>query len=164
MRILGIDPGLATTGYAVLDGHGRSARLVEAGTVSSNRRKPLEERLGTIYTGIKHVMEEFAPEALAVEDLYSSYKNPRTAIVMGHARGVIYLCAGEMGLPVHAYPPRKVKLALVGSGAATKRQVQMMIQMVFKLDRPPEPDDVADAAAVALCHARIVAGQPGDMR
>jgi len=164
MRILGIDPGLGTTGYAVLEGCGSRVQLLEAGTVSPDSRKPLEERLVTVYDGVKHVIEEFAPDALAVEDIYTRYRNPRTAIIMAHARGAVYLCAARMGLAVHAYPPRKVKLAVVGAGSATKWQVQKMIQTIFGLAEPPEPDDVADAAAVALCHARAAAGEAGAPR
>jgi crossover junction endodeoxyribonuclease RuvC len=164
MRTLGIDPGLGTTGYAVLDGAGSRPRLIEAGAVIPGKGKPLEQRILAVYRGVKKVIEEFSPDVIAVEDLFSHYRNPRTAIIMAHARGAVYLCAAEMGVPVCAYPARKVKQDVVGSGGATKRQVQKMIQTIFALAEPPEPDDVADATAVALCHARSAFGPQGARR
>ena len=155
MRILGIDPGLAQTGYGVIDvGAGAGApHLVEAGVIRTRRTDTLAARLMEIQTGLAAVLEEFRPGAVAVEQLYSHYRHPRTAILMGHARGVILLTAAQAGARVESYGATKIKSALVGSGHASKVQVQRAIQSVLSLKQVPEPPDVADALAVALCHA-----------
>ena len=154
MRILGIDPGLQRTGYGVIDvpaGVG-APHLVEAGVVRTDAKLSLPERLLEIESGLASVIEEFRPEAVAVEELYSHYAHPRTAILMGHARGVAILVAARLRVPVVSYNATKIKKALVGSGHASKEQVQRAIQSVFRLATPPQPPDVADALAAALCH------------
>jgi len=155
MKILGIDPGLQHTGYGVVDGAGGGAhpRLIEAGIIRTRREDDLADRLVEIHAGLASVLAEFAPDAVAVEALYAHYKHPRTAILMGHARGVVYLAAAEVGKPVASYNATQVKKSLTGSGHASKVQVQRAIQAAFGLSEPPEPADVADALAVALCHA-----------
>jgi len=155
MRILGIDPGLQATGYGVVDvaASGAPARLVEAGVIRTRRADALPDRLVEIREGLAAVLEEFRPEAVAVEALYAHYKHPRTAILMGHARGVMFLAAAEAGAPVTSYNATMVKKSLTGSGHAGKAQMQRAIQAAFGLPEPPEPADVADALAVALCHA-----------
>jgi crossover junction endodeoxyribonuclease RuvC len=155
MRILGIDPGLERTGYGVVElpaGAG-APRLVEAGIIRTNRKDPTPDRLAEIHSGVASVIEEFKPQAVAIEELYSHYAHPRTAILMGHARGVVILAAAQAGVPVTSYGATHIKKALTGSGHAAKDQVQRAIQSHFNLKKPPEPPDVADALAVALCHA-----------
>jgi crossover junction endodeoxyribonuclease RuvC len=155
MRILGIDPGLERTGYGVVElpaGVG-APRLVEAGLIRTNRKDPTPDRLAEIHSGVASVIAEFKPQAVAIEELYSHYAHPRTAILMGHARGVVILAAAQAGVPVTSYGATHIKKALTGSGHAAKDQVQRAIQSHFNLKAPPEPPDVADALAVALCHA-----------
>ena len=152
MRILGVDPGLNITGYGVLDvSHGRLA-LCEAGVVRGRSRGSLTKRLVEIHQGIADVVASFSPHVMALEELYSHYARPRTAILMGHARGVICLAAAEKGIPVIHYSATQVKKILTGSGRASKSQVQAAIRQELKLDQEPEPPDVADALAIALCH------------
>ncbi len=155
MKILGIDPGLERTGYGVVDGAGGGAHpaLVEAGVIRTRQEDDLADRLLEIHAGLASVLAEFNPDAVAVEALYAHYKHPRTAILMGHARGVIFLAAAETGKPVASYNATQVKKSLTGSGHAGKVQMQRAIQAAFDLAEPPQPADVADALAVALCHA-----------
>jgi len=152
VRILGIDPGLGCTGYAVvdLDAKGGPPRLVEAGAIRSDDQRPLPERLVQLHREVTEIIEELHPEVLAIEDLYSEYRFPRTALLMAHARGAICLAAAQQGLPVWNYPPSQVKSAVVGNGAASKEQVQAMVARIFCLAKVPTPNDVADAMAVAL--------------
>jgi len=155
MRILGIDPGLQRTGYGLIDVARGAAALVEAGVVRADARKSLEARLAEIYDGIRGAIRELRPDVVAVEDLFSTYSHPKTAILMGHARGVIFLAAAEAGVPVRSYAPNRVKQAVTNSGHADKRQVQRAVQTAFRLPKPPQPADVADALAIALCHWRM---------
>lgn len=150
--ILGIDPGLNTTGYGVIDVSGNRVRLLEAGIVRS-RSKSLPEKAKEIYDGVRDVIESLSPEIVAMEQLYTHYDRPTTAILMGHARGCICLAAAQSGLDVVSYAATKVKKILTGSGRATKDQMQRAIKLELGLERYPEPPDVADALAVALCHA-----------
>ena len=155
MRILGIDPGLQRTGYGVVevpDGAG-APRLLEAGVVRTSADDPLEARLAELAAGLATVFADFRPDAVAIEELYSHYAHPRTAILMGHARGVAYLAAAQAGAAVTSYASTHIKKALLGSGHASKEQMQRAIQSQFGLRKAPEPPDVADALAVALCHA-----------
>ena len=151
-RILGIDPGLNITGYGVIDvGNGRP-QVREAGVVRGTARKPLAERVMEIHRGVADVIAALHPAVMALEELYSHYKHPRTAILMGHARGVICLAATEAGIPVFHYSATQIKNILTGSGRAPKGQMQMAIQRELALPEVPEPPDVADALAIALCH------------
>lgn len=152
MRILGIDPGLNTTGYAVLDCSGNKVSLLEAGVIRSRASGDLGGRLDQIYSGLREVCTQWSPNILAIEELYSHYERPRTAILMGHARGVICLAAAQSGMSVCSYSATQVKKLLTGNGRAPKSQVQFAICREFKLSKPPEPPDVADAMAIALCH------------
>lgn len=149
--ILGVDPGLHTTGYGVLAIRSGKVRLLEAGIVRSNA-KTLALRIRDIYQGIVEVIESFHPEVLSLEDLYSLYKRPKTAILMGHARGAICLAAAQANIPVIPYAATKIKKILTGNGRAPKDQMQRAIQMELHLDTYPDPPDVADALAIALCH------------
>jgi crossover junction endodeoxyribonuclease RuvC len=152
VRVLGIDPGLGCTGYAVVeqDSNCTTPRLIEAGAIRSNEKRPLPERLVQIHREVAAVIAEFSPQAVALEDLYSEYRFPRSALLMAHARGAICLAAAQQDLPVWSYPPSQVKSAVVGHGAASKEQVQAMVVRVFSLPRVPTPHDVADAMAIAL--------------
>ncbi len=152
MRVLGIDPGLNTTGYAVLEIGPKGPRVCEAGVVRSRAKGQLESRLAEISDGVREVIASLTPQVMAVEELYSHYERPRTAILMGHARGVICLAAAEAGIPVCHYAATQVKRLLTGSGRANKLQIQRAVCREFALAEPPEPPDVADAMAIALCH------------
>jgi crossover junction endodeoxyribonuclease RuvC len=151
-RILGIDPGLNITGYGVVEDDGRTIRLIEAGVIRGKTRGSLSARLREIHTGVVDVLVAFSPELLAVEELYSHYERPKTAILMGHARGVICLAAALQDITVKHYAATHVKRMLTGNGRAPKSQMQLAICREFKLLQPPDPPDVADALAIALCH------------
>lgn len=155
-RVLGIDPGLNVTGYAVLEPSARGPWVLEAGVIrGGGSTVALGRRLETIHRGILELIEAFAPEAVALEQVHSHSNHPRTAILMAHARGVIMLAAALRGLPVHGYAPTRIKKVLTGSGRAPKEQMQHAVRAELGLDRLPEPHDVADACAVALCHYQI---------
>ena len=151
-RILGIDPGLNITGYGVLEIGRGPPRLCEAGIVRGKARGSLTGRLLDIHQGVADVIAALKPSVMALEQLYSHYQRPRTAILMGHARGVICLAAAQAGIPVIHYPSTQVKRILTGAGRAGKDQVQRAIQRELGLPALPEPADVADALAIALCH------------
>jgi crossover junction endodeoxyribonuclease RuvC len=152
MRILGIDPGLNITGYGVLEWERVAPRVCEAGVIRGKTRGSLTERLLEIHQGVADVIAAFAPQVMALEQLYSHYQRPRTAILMGHARGVICLAAAQAGIPVVHYSATQVKKILTGAGHAGKAQVQRAVQRELSLPTAPEPPDVADALAIALCH------------
>ena len=152
IRIVGVDPGLNITGYAVVEKQLGKLKLIEAGMIRGRTRGDLAARLQEIHDGIRDVIATFTPGVLAIEELYSHYDRPRTAILMGHARGVICLAATQAGIPVRSYPSTQVKRILTGNGRAPKHQMQQAICHEFGLTEPPEPPDVADALAIALCH------------
>lgn len=152
LRVLGVDPGLNTTGYGVLEANGPRLRLCEAGVVRAKEGRTLPCRLAEIHDGIREVIASLGPDVLAMEELYSHYGRPRTAILMGHARGVICLAAAQAHLVVVSYSATQVKKVLTGSGRAPKAQVQRAIRFELGLAALPEPPDVADALAIALCH------------
>jgi crossover junction endodeoxyribonuclease RuvC len=126
MRILGIDPGLGITGYGLVETKGRLHKLVEAGIIRSSSREALAARLSKIYNGIRGIIREFRPDVLVVEELYSHYKHPKTAILMGHVRGVVYLAANESGLPLTGYSATRVKKSIIGYGNASKERIKEM--------------------------------------
>ncbi len=160
MRILGIDPGLNTTGYGVVElGADRRLRLCEAGIIRGRTKSSLTARVEEIHTGVVDAIASLRPDALALEQLYSHYQRPRTAILMGHARGVICLAGAQAGIPVVHYAATQVKKILTGNGRAPKRQVQLAVQRELHLPEPPDPPDVADALAIALCHFYIARTQ-----
>jgi crossover junction endodeoxyribonuclease RuvC len=156
MRIIGIDPGLQITGYGVVDFGLGQPKLVDGGVIRLKARTPLAERLVELSTELEALMDEFTPDICAVEQLYSHYSHPRTAILMGHARGVILLIAQKRGIQLEQFPANRIKQAVVGHGHAGKAQVQKAIQQLWKLDKPPQPADVADALATAICCGRFV--------
>ena len=154
--ILGVDPGLRVTGYGLLRAAGRELSLVEAGVIRTDDSEPLGDRLRTILDEFRRVIGELQPGVVALEELYSHYKHPTTAILMGHARGVIVLCCALEGRRLITYSPTRVKSAVVGNGHASKEQVQKMVKASLGLSEVPEPADVADALALALCHANQI--------
>ena len=154
MRILGIDTGLADTGYGIIDAEDRSYQVVEAGVISTASDQDISLRLHRIHEALCEIIDEFEVDRVVVEDLYAEYPHPRTAIMMGHARGVVILAAAQRAVMVESYPASLVKKSLTGNGHASKLQVQRTIQAVFNLPELPEPPDVADALAIALCAAR----------
>jgi crossover junction endodeoxyribonuclease RuvC len=151
VRIFGIDPGSLRTGYGCVESDGRRHRLVACGTIPVLRHAPLPDKLLAIHAGLGALLAEHRPDCVAVEDIFHA-RNVRSALVLGHARGVAILAATEAGLPVVAYTPAEIKRAVVGYGRAEKRQVQSMVRLLLGLDAVPSPHDVADALAVALCH------------
>jgi crossover junction endodeoxyribonuclease RuvC len=150
-RYLGIDPGLNRTGYALLERSSRGARLVEAGVIRSTPQESLAHRVGEIGAGFREVIEQFQPTAVAIEQVFSFSRYPKTALLMAHARGAILLVAAEREIPVLHYTPTQIKRILTGSGRASKEQVQLAIRNEFGMKDILEPNDVADASAVALC-------------
>ncbi len=152
VRILGIDPGLNTTGYGLLDIVDDQLVLVEAGIVTSKRKETMGQRLASIHSGICDVIQAFDPTSIAIEQLYSHYERPQTAILMGHARGVICLAGALSKKPMFDYAATQVKKVLTGNGRAPKVQVQCAVSRQLGLEQIPEPADVADALAIAACH------------
>ncbi|HID86461.1 MAG TPA: crossover junction endodeoxyribonuclease RuvC [Anaerolineae bacterium] len=151
MLILGIDPGTAITGYGLVAGDGDELALVGYGVITTPSGSPLPQRLRTLYRELTDLIARYRPTAVAIEELFFS-RNVRTALAVGRARGIALLAAAEAGLPVHEYTPLQVKQAVVGYGRATKDQVQQMVRVLLGLDVVPQPDDAADAIAVAICH------------
>ena len=151
MLVLGIDPGTATTGYGVVSSAGDTLALVAAGTIETPAGAPLPARLQMIYRGLAEVIRAWDPTEAAIEELFFS-KNARTALAVGHGRGVVLLALADAGLPVSEYKPAQIKQAITGYGQADKRQMQEMVRLLLGLDSIPKPDDAADAIAVAICH------------
>ena len=152
MKVLGVDPGTATTGYGVVAGEPfGSYMLVECGVIRTHPREPLATRLREIYDDVRRLLDHHHPDALSIENVFYS-RNVRTTVVLGHARGVVLLAAEQAGVPVHEYPPAEIKKAIVGSGAATKEQVQFMLARLLRLKSVPHPTDAADGVAAALAH------------
>ena len=159
-RILGIDPGLQVTGYGVVEVRDRRPVVCEAGVVrgTAHERQKLDmtARLTNLYNGIVEVIDQYRPTSIAVEQLYAHYEHPRTAILMGHARGVLLLAAGQRGVPVSSYNATTIKKTITGHGRASKVQMQHAMLRELGLPTLPEPPDVADALAAALCHYYVV--------
>jgi crossover junction endodeoxyribonuclease RuvC len=154
MRILGIDPGLQITGYGVIDYAPMKPKLIDAGVIRLKPKTPIADRLVELESELDQLIDEHKPDVCAVEQLYSHYAHPRTAILMGHARGVILLVAARRGVPLEEFAANRIKQSLTGFGHSGKAQIQRAIQSVWNLAKPPEPPDVADALAVALCCGR----------
>lgn len=150
-RYLGIDPGLNRTGYALLERRPKGPLLVEGGLLRSDPKATLQHRIFELARGLREVLEELKPEVVAIEQVFSHTQNPRTALMMAHARGGMLLTLAEAGVPVVSYSPTQIKKLLTGSGRAPKEQIQHAVKAELKLDAIPEPNDVADASAIALC-------------
>lgn len=156
LTVLGIDPGLRVTGYAVVNYNGGIPKVREAGVLRTKDKDTLEMRLKTIFDGLDNIIGEFRPDSIAVEKLYSHYNHPQTAVVMGHARGMIFLCAANHEIPVESYASTRIKKSLTGNGRASKLQVQKSVKSLLRLREIPKPPDVADAIATALCHCEAI--------
>ena len=156
-RVLGIDCGSGATGYGVIEPGGRTSRIVASGVILASARLSFPERLKIIAEGLSRVIETYAPDAVAVEEVFYSV-NVKSALKLGHVRGVALLKAAEAGLPIHEYSPLQIKSSVVGYGRAEKNQVQQMVKVLLRLDEIP-PEDAADALAVALCHAHCAQTQ-----
>lgn len=152
MRILGIDPGFAIVGYGVIDYEKGKYKTVDYGKITTPAGMDMPLRLKEVYDGVLRLIEMFKPDVLAIEELFFN-TNVKTAIAVGHARGVIVLAAANNGLKINEYTPLQIKQAVVGYGRADKNQVQQMVKMFLGLKEVPKPDDTADALAVAICHA-----------
>lgn len=150
MRVLGIDPGSHITGYGIVDSDKGKLFHVSDGSIVTGSKNPLALRLNAIFDSIQKVVGEFKPDDVVIEEIFYA-KNARSAIMLGHARGVAILCAARHNLPVFEYSPMKIKQSVVGYGNATKEQVQKMIKALLKLDAVPKPD-ASDALAAAICH------------
>jgi len=157
-RVLGIDPGLRLTGYGCVHVEPGSLQptLIEAGVLKLDPKLDLDYRLEQLHADLTDLLVEIEPDIVCVEKLYAHYKHPRTAILMGHARGVILLAVKQRRLPVIHLPSTEVKKAFTGHGHASKEQIQRAVQHQFDLPDPPSPPDVADAIAIATTHARRV--------
>ncbi|WP_438351854.1 crossover junction endodeoxyribonuclease RuvC [Paenibacillus sp. FA6] len=152
MRILGIDPGIAIVGFGFVDKVGSKVIPVQYGCIQTEAHTPEEDRLLHVYEGMVQLIDKYKPDAVAFEKLFFN-RNVTTAMIVSQARGVMILAAVQKGLPVAEYTPLQVKQAVVGYGKAEKRQVQEMVKIYLHLKEIPKPDDVADALAVAICHA-----------
>ena len=155
MITIGIDPGTALLGFGVIESNGESA-LVEYGVVETVSSEPMPERLKFVHESVSELIERFRPDVLAIEQLFFA-RNVTTAISVGQARGVVLLAAAQAGVAVVEYTPSQVKQAVVGYGKAEKSQMQEMVRIILDLDHTPEPDDAADALAIALCHVQRAA-------
>ena len=151
MIILGIDPGLITTGYGLLKVKNNNSEILDFGTISPNRKKILSQRLSTIYSDISYIIDKYKPTIMAIEEVFYG-KNVKSALLLGHARGVAMVCASIKNIPVFEYSARKVKQSVTGNGTAHKSQVQYMVMKQFNINNANIPLDASDAIAIALCH------------
>lgn len=151
MKILGVDPGLRISGYAVIIQQGADLRVLDAGTVKTDDQLPAAQRLQQIYHDTDALLTEHRPDLIAVEELYSHYQHPRTAIMMAHARAVFLLAAARHEITVHGFSATRIKKSLTGNGRASKQQIQKAVKTQLGLSKLPSPDDVADALALAMC-------------
>ncbi len=152
LRILGLDPGTATTGYGVVDKIGANPKMVDYGAILTSPKKSIPDRLIDIYNDLNKIIDQYQPDVIVMERLFFA-KNQTTAIAVGKACGVMQFAAAQRGLTVVEYTPMEVKQAVVGYGGAEKKQIQFMIQRILNLRELPKPDDAADALALAVCHA-----------
>ena len=153
MIILGLDPGIATVGFGVLNTSGNTQTLIRCGAVTTPAGIPLSDRLEQIYSDTTELIKIFKPDAIAIEELFFN-TNITTGIAVAHGRGILLLAGKHSGVPMYEYTPLQVKMAVAGYGRAEKRQVMEMVKRILKLSAVPKPDDAADAVAIALCHAR----------
>lgn len=151
MRILGIDPGTAIVGFSVLEYKDKKMNLLDYGCIYTAKELPMEERLVQIYDGVENIIKKYSPEYMAIEELFY-FKNNKTVISVGEARGVILLAGKKNGLAIQGYTPLQVKIGITGYGKADKKQVQLMVKTLLKMEEIPKPDDAADAIAIAVTH------------
>ena len=152
MRIIGIDPGYAITGYAVLDYTGNHFELVKSGAIETKAGVPLPKRLLKIYDDMQFLVNEYKPDAISIEELFFN-RNTTTAIGVAQGRGAVLIIAAKNNIPIYEYTPLQVKQGVVGYGRADKKQVQMMVKTILNLESVPKLDDTTDAIAIAICHA-----------
>ncbi len=152
MKILGIDPGIAIMGYGVVEFDGNKVKVIENGVVTTSSKTKTPERLSILYNNLNEIILEHKPDEFAIEELFFN-QNVKTAITVGHARGIQILCAQENNLPIFEYTPLQIKQAITGYGRASKMQMQKTVTTLLNLKEIPKPDDAADALSVALCHA-----------
>lgn len=162
MIILGVDPGIAITGFGVVEYINNTFKVLDYGCIRTEAGVPLPDRLNILYDGLGRIVNKYCPNEMAVEELFFS-KNVRTALTVGHARGVTLLAARQRGVEIFEYTPLQVKQAVVGHGRADKVQVQYMVRVLLCLSEIPSPDDVADALAVAICHS-FRGGEGGELQ
>jgi len=151
LRVLSVDPGTQVVGYAVLDWAGDDAAVVEASVIRLTKFGSYTDRLLALHRALREIIQTYRPREVAVEDVFFA-RNPRSALLLGQARGVVLLTAAQLDLPIFEYTPAEVKQAIVGHGGASKQQVQRMVASLLHLESVPRPHDVADALAIALCH------------
>lgn len=157
MRILGIDPGLGITGYGLIEAAGNNVKLIEAGVIRSNAKDKIEKRLSEIYRKITLLIKDTGPEAVALEEIYSHYKHPKTSVLMAHARGAICLAVENQSVELVNYPSTRIKKAITGRGRASKEQIQRTVTSLLGLSKMSGPVDVTDALALAIAHANVCA-------
>jgi crossover junction endodeoxyribonuclease RuvC len=155
MRVIGIDPGTAITGWGIVDGDGTDLVMVAGGVITTPAGMPLPQRLQVIYQELTVIVKQWQPETAGLEELFFS-KNAKTALAVGHGRGAAMLALANANLPIAEYKPLEVKQAITGYGGADKLQMQHMVKLLLALDDIPRPDDAADALAVAICHLHSV--------
>lgn len=151
VRYLGLDPGLNRTGYALVERSASGPKLLEGGVLRSSPSDSLARRVYELGSGLREVLQDHQPEAVAIEQVFSMVRNPKTAILMAHARGALLMTVAERGIPLIHYTPAQIKKLLTGSGRASKEQIQGAVKAELRLRKILEPNDVADASAVALC-------------
>jgi len=156
MRILGVDPALTITGYGVIEAHVNKVVICEAGIIKTSPRQKLSQRLARLYQGMADLIRETNPQVVVIEKIYAHYRHPITAVLLGHARGVICLSAEIQNVPLAEYSATRIKKAIVGKGLASKYQVQRMIMDTLRLSQQPKYNDVTDALALALAHSAII--------
>ncbi len=152
MRVLGIDPGFAITGYSIIDYIGNKFKLIDSGAVLTKAGVSFPQRLTKIYDDLNLIIDEYSPDAIAVEELFFN-QNTKTAINVAQARGIILIVGCKRGIPTFEYTPLQVKQAVTGYGRADKMQVQRMVQSILKVDKVPKLDDITDSMAIGICHA-----------
>ena len=152
MRILGIDPGVATVGFGVIEAQAGRQQMIQYGAITTPAGQPLAARLVQIAQDMETLITQFQPDEMSIEELFFS-KNITTGIAVAHGRGVILCTAEKMGVPIYEYTPMQIKLAVTGNGHADKKQVQQMVKLLLNLKTVPKPDDAADALGAAICHA-----------
>lgn len=155
MRILGIDPAFSVTGYGLIEARNKKIVLIEAGVIITHAKESYTERVSKIYQGINNLIDEFKPEVMVVEKIYAHYRHPTTAYLLGQVKGITALIAAQKNLPLFEYAATRIKKAIVGSGSASKYQIQRMVLNLLNLDKIPKYMDVTDALAVAIAHSYI---------
>jgi len=156
MKILGIDPGLNITGYGLIEVKNSRVVLIEAGTIKTSPKEDLSRRLNKIYSGLEGLIKEQKPDCMVLEKLFTHYRHTTTASVLGHVRGVISLLANQLKLDFFEYPPKRIRKAILGSGSASKLQVQRMMEKTFRLKSDTLSQDISDALGLAVAHAQFL--------